>query len=33
MVALGGGNEMVLENVTFTTLPSDWLFEGTLTHV
>jgi Ca2+-binding RTX toxin-like protein len=33
VIDMGGGNQMVLENVQVSTLHSDWLFEGALTHV
>ncbi|THD58620.1 NF038122 family metalloprotease [Phenylobacterium sp.] len=29
----GGGGEMILQNVTLSNLPSDWIFEGTLSHL
>jgi Ca2+-binding RTX toxin-like protein len=33
IIDLGGGNEMILVGVTLTTLPTDWIFEGTLSHL
>jgi Ca2+-binding RTX toxin-like protein len=33
VVDMGGGNEMVLAGITLTTLPSDWIFTGTLSHL
>jgi serralysin len=33
VIEMGGGNQMVLENLQLSTLHSDWLFEGTLSHV
>ncbi len=33
VIDMGGGNEMVLVGVTLSSLPSDWIFEGTLSHL
>jgi Ca2+-binding RTX toxin-like protein len=33
VIDMGGGNRMVLDNVQVSTLHSDWLFEGAVTHV
>jgi Ca2+-binding RTX toxin-like protein len=33
VVDMGGGNEMILDNVQLSSLPSDWIFQGTLSHL
>jgi Ca2+-binding RTX toxin-like protein len=33
VVDMGGGNQMILENVQLSSLPSDWIFQGTLSHL
>ncbi len=33
VIDMGGGNRMVLDHVQLSTLHSDWIFEGTVTHV
>ncbi|MGZ6014570.1 MAG: NF038122 family metalloprotease [Phenylobacterium sp.] len=33
VIDMGGGNHMTLDNVQVSTLPSDWLFQGTLSHL
>jgi Ca2+-binding RTX toxin-like protein len=33
VIDMGGGNRMDLDNVQLSSLHSDWLFEGTVTHV
>jgi Ca2+-binding RTX toxin-like protein len=33
VVDMGNGSEMILVGVTLSTLPSDWIFQGTLSHL
>jgi Ca2+-binding RTX toxin-like protein len=33
VIDMGGGNQMVLDNVQLSTLPSDWIFMGTQSHL
>jgi Ca2+-binding RTX toxin-like protein len=33
VVDLGNGSEMILQNTQLSTLPSDWIFQGTLSHL
>jgi hypothetical protein len=33
IIDLGNGNEMVMVGVQLSTLPSDWIFEGTVSHL
>lgn len=33
VVQMTGGGEMILVNVQLSTLPTDWIFEGTLSHL
>jgi hypothetical protein len=33
VIDMDGGNEMILQKVQFSTLPSDWIFEALQAHL
>ena len=33
VIDMGGGNQMILQNVQLSSLPTDWLFFGTQSHL